>query len=84
MLINLSNHPSQYWDNKQLEAAKEYGEVVDLPFPAIAPDASERELLSLAIEFVQKILSLGNNSQIVVHIMGEMTFTFMVVSQLKE
>lgn len=84
MLINLSNHPSQYWGNKQLEAAREYGEIVDLPFPAIAPDASEMELQSLATESVQKILSLGSNSQIVVHIMGEMTFTFLVVSQLKE
>lgn len=84
MFVNFSNHPSQDWSTRQLEAAREYGEIVDLPFPAIAPDASERELLSQANESVKKILSLGGNSQIVVHIMGEMTFTFLVVSQLKE
>ena len=84
MLINLSNHPSRYWDDRQIEAARCYGEMVDIPFPIVASDANSQELQTLAQDCVQKILSLGEINSITVHIMGEMTFTFMVVTKLKE
>ena len=84
MLINLSNHPSQYWGNRQREAARCYGDVVDLPFPVVAPDADSQELQTLVQDSVQEILSMGDANSITVHIMGEMTFTFMVVTRLKE
>ena len=35
-------------------------------------------------QYVQKITSKGKDFQTTVHIMGEMTFTFMVVTRLKE
>ena len=84
MLINRSNHPSQYWGNRQREAARCYGDVVDLPFPVVAPDADSQELQTLVQDSVQEILSMGDANSITVHIMGEMTFTFMVVTRLKE
>lgn len=84
MLINLSNHPSQYWGERQREASRCYGNVVDLSFPAIAPSANSQELQALAQSCVQKILSMGEAETITVHIMGEMTFTFMIVKMLKE
>lgn len=84
MLINLSNHPSRYWDKKQKETALCYGDVVDIPFPAVAPDADSQELQIMAQDCVQKILSMGDVNKVTVHIMGEMTFTFMVVTKLKE
>lgn len=84
MLINLSNHPSQYWGNRQMEAARCYGDVVDLPFPVVAPDADSQELQILAQDCVQKILSLDKGNRITVHIMGEMTLSFIVVKLLKE
>lgn len=84
MLINLSNHPSLYWDNRQMEAARCYGEMVDIPFPVVAPDADGQGLQTLVQDCVQKILSMGDANSITVHIMGEMTFTFMVVTRLKE
>ena len=84
MLINLSNHLSQYWGDRQMEATRSYGEVIDLPFPVVAPDAESQELQTLAQNCVQKILSIGDANSITVHIMGEMTFTFMVVTRLKE
>jgi len=83
MLVNLSNHPSQYWGDRQREAARCFGEVVDLPFPAVAPNASSPELLSLAQTCVEIILSMGETEDITVHVMGEMTFTFLVVARLK-
>lgn len=84
MLINFSNHPSEYWDQKQLEAAKVYGEIKDIPFPAVDPAASYDDIQLLADQYVHNILSTAGNRQITVHIMGEMTFTYLVVSQLKE
>ena len=33
MLINLTNHPLSKWDEAQLQAAAQYGECVDIPFP---------------------------------------------------
>ena len=32
MFINFSNHPSEAWGKAQLNAAMEYGEVIDIPF----------------------------------------------------
>ena len=84
MLINFSNHPSEFWEQKQLEAAKVYGEIQDIPFPAVDPDASCDDILALADRYIQIILARAENRQITVHVMGEMTFCFMVVSRLKE
>jgi len=67
-----------------MEAALCYGCVVDIPFPVVAPDAESQELQTLAQNCVQKILSMGDTQKLTVHIMGEMTFTFMVVTRLKE
>ena len=84
LLVNFSNHPSRYWDNSQREASQNYGELLDIPFPQISPNASDDELEKLALDYVQRIVSLAESKDIIVHIMGEMTFTFMVVTRLKE
>lgn len=84
LLVNFSNHPSRYWDNKQREASRDYGELVDMPFPKIAPNATNEELQKLTYLYVQRITSLGSPKEINVHIMGEMTFTYMIVTKLKE
>lgn len=84
MLINFSNHPSLYWSEKQIEDAQLYGEITDIPFPDVSPIASHEELLNLAQDFVQKIVSIADSRTVTVHVMGEMTFTFMVVTKLKE
>lgn len=84
MLVNFSNHPFCYWGNRQREASRCYGEVIDLPFPAVAPNNDSNLLQTFAQEYVQKILDLGDSHDITVHIMGEMTFSFMVVTRLKE
>lgn len=84
MLVNFSNHPSRYWDKEQIEATHVYGELIDMPFPQIIPNATDEELQKLSDEYVQRIISLGNPKSITVHVMGEMTFTFMIVTKLKE
>ena len=84
LFVNFSNHPSKYWDNKQRDASQNYGELFDMPFPQIDPNASDEDLQMLAQNCVNKIASLGDSKSITVHIMGEMTFAYMVVTRLKE
>ena len=84
MLINFSNHPLSTWSKEQIEAAKGYGEIKDLPFPAVDPKATHEDIINLADKYVERILSLSKEHHITVHVMGEMTFCFMVVSQLKD
>ena len=38
IFINCSNHPSRYWSREQIEAAEQYGEVVDIRFPIVDPE----------------------------------------------
>lgn len=83
MFINLTNHPSAGWSKEQLEAAQQYGEIADIPFPDIRPEASTEEVHQLAEGFIEQIKPKMTEPA-VVHIMGEMTFTFYVVSRLKE
>lgn len=84
LFINFSNHPSSRWGDAQLAAAEEYGEICDLPFPMVDEQSSEEGVSQLADRYVATIMSMGKPEEITVHIMGEMTFTFMVVTRLKE
>lgn len=82
MLINLSNHPSALWEAAQLKAAHIYGEVEDMPFPVVEPEMSTADVARLAETYAEKLLNRYGTS-ITVHVMGEMTFTYAVVSRLK-
>ena len=84
MFINLSNHPSSGWSEQQQQAAEQFGEVVDMPFPQVEPASTANEVHDLAGELVAAILEYGDAASLTVHVMGEMTFTFMVVTRLKE
>ena len=99
MLINLSNHPLPQWSEKQIqEANKLFGEIVDLPFPQINPSCDTSEIRRLANEYLQKIIEIDNQQKlikaqtddgvfsghlVVVHIMGELTFCFMLIDLLR-
>ncbi len=76
MFINLSNHPSAGWDTKQLDAASPYGEIVDIPFPAIPPDWDAEKVQALAYSYywkcVKKIGTEVGGSAI--HLAGELVF----------
>lgn len=84
MLINLTNHPSALWDTTQLAAAQQqFGNVVDLPFPDVAPAGDEQYISDLADLYLDKILSLTQDAQATVHLMGEMTFTVALLNRLR-
>lgn len=84
MLINLSNHPSAKWSDEQTQAAiKQYGSVVDIPFPQVDSNGDEEYIASLAEEYVSKVLDTVADSFATVHLMGEMTLTFTLVCRLQ-
>lgn len=86
MLINLSNHPLSTWSQKQIaEAENFYGRIIDVDFPQIPPDADEEIVSILAKDFTDiclDILSSSKDKNNAVHIMGEMTFSFLLILQL--
>lgn len=83
LLLNLSNHPVETWSQKQLEAVRRYGNVVDMDFPIITPDATSEIIDKIAETYTRQVIEKASRSNITVHIVGEMTFTYAVVARLK-
>ena len=83
MFINLTNHPSERWSKEQLNAARQYGEVIDLPFPIIEPNFTREDVLHIVKVYVEMIEGIKDDDT-VVHVMGEMTFTYNLANTLKE
>lgn len=79
--INLSNHPSNKWDEKQINAAEQYGEIIDIPFPDIAAQADENEIVGLAEQYLNCISDYHFTT---VMVQGEFTFTYHLVKMLEE
>lgn len=84
MLINLTNHPSSRWSDKQKAAAEVYGEIVDMPFPVIDEAGDEKYIATLADEYWNKIVNLSDTQSVVVHLMGEQTFSYALIKRLRE
>ena len=80
MFINLSNHPSAKWGEKQRKAAAEFGELCDRQFPTIPADASDEVVRSMAADMAGQIIA---GTTAVVHVMGEMGYTHALVTLLK-
>ena len=83
MFINLTNHPSSGWNKEQLEAARHYGEIVELPFPIIKPTFTKNDILHLVKDSTDVIMGI-KDVDTVVHVMGEMTFTHNLVNALND
>lgn len=83
LFINLSNHPSSTWQPAQLAAAKQYGEIIDIDFPAVDALYEPEMVDHLANQHAQDIINRGAPTCITAHVMGEMTLTFRIVELLK-
>jgi Mg2+ and Co2+ transporter CorA len=88
MLINFSNHNSSRWKEKQKQISYElFNSIVDIEFPSINPEAEADELeqlLNKTMDELLKIIDQSNDENKAIHIMGEMTFSFRLVTKLKE
>ena len=83
LFINLSNHPSSTWQPAQLEAAKQYGEIIDIDFPAVDALCMPERVDQLANQYALDIINKGAPTCLTAHVMGEMTLTFRIVELLK-
>jgi hypothetical protein len=79
--INLTNHKSALWGEKQLRQARQYGEIADLPFPSAPADADEQEVIRLAAETVSEVCKRNPKA---VLCQGEYSLCFQVVKLLKQ
>jgi len=86
MLLNLSNHPSAAWPEGQRGAAiDQYGEIRDLPFPQIPPEADTDGVRRMVEDYEGRIRQLAAEYPgLTVHLMGELTFTHLLVNRLQE
>ncbi len=85
MLLNLSNHAAAKWSAAQKQAAEQrFGEVRDMSFPVINPNADLETITELAHDYVWKCRDIFDdaairNPQSAIHVMGEMTFVYQFV-----
>lgn len=79
MFLNLTNHPAARWDEKQKTAAQAYGEIVDLPFPAVDPEMDERALAELAASLEETVCAMAPDA---VLLQGEMGLTYCLTHAL--
>lgn len=83
MFINLSNHPSDGWEARQVAAASRYGDIVDLPFPNVPAEEDEDFIASLAGRYARLFREQYCPERDVFHIMGEMCFSFALIRLLR-
>lgn len=79
--INLSNHNSSTWSDKQLEEARKYGDIVDIKFPSIDPYLTKDEVKELALSYLAKIKALKPSC---VMCQGEFCFAYEMINLLKK
>jgi CRISPR-associated Csx2 family protein len=84
VFINLSNHPYSTWSEDQLEAARQYGELNYLEFPAVNPEWDDNDISDAAGKLIREIREMAPDPEAAtLHIMGEMTLTYSLVETFK-
>jgi hypothetical protein len=85
-LLNISNHPSSGWTDKQIMAARrDYRAIIDFSFPNVDPELDEEGVRQLAEKTIFDILwHLPERSEaLVAHVMGEMSLVYQMVNLLE-
>ena len=84
MFINISNHPSNRWDKKQLEAAMELtsdNQIEDIQFPAVPATATTTDVISMADSLYSDIMSKRPEA---VMVAGEFTLAYTIIKLLMQ
>ncbi|MEQ8704123.1 MAG: CRISPR-associated protein [Phaeodactylibacter sp.] len=84
VLLNLSNHPCSSWPETQRQSATEqFGDIEDMPFPQIPPEADADDVRQIVEGYEGQIRKLAaDDPSLTVHLMGELTFTHLLVNRL--
>jgi ABC-type branched-subunit amino acid transport system substrate-binding protein len=80
MFINLTNHPSSSWSQRQLDEAWKYGAIVDRAFPVIDPYMSDEDVRRTAQEIAAEVKAMNPGA---VLCQGEFTLTYALVQEMK-
>lgn len=84
MFINLSNHPSNRWDKKQLDAAMQLtsdDQIEDIQFPAVSATATTTDVISMADSLYSDIMSKRPEA---VMVAGEFTLACTIIKLLMQ
>lgn len=82
VFINLSNHPSSMWVERQKQAAlRGHTEIVDIAFPAIDPHGTSQDIDNLVEEYFKKVITYHAPT---VMLQGEFLFTYRLINRLKK
>jgi hypothetical protein len=81
VLVNFSNHPSSKWDKDQMEAAEQYGRVVDIAFPVVDENDDEEKIKKIGDEYLEEIMQYAPAA---VMLQGEFTLSYYVIKELRK
>lgn len=81
IFINFTNHRSDLWCAKQIDAAEKFGTIIDIPFPDVAPFYTEQEIEKLGEKYYNEIMSFDPAA---VLCQGEFTLAVNVITRLKK
>jgi len=80
--INLTNHPSNKWGEKQITACKG-AVIVDIPFPNVASSMTSGNVKEMARDILIPLMVEYNKEDTLFLVQGEMSLTYQLVSMLK-
>lgn len=80
IFVNHTNHDSAKWSAEQKSAAEKFGRIVNLPFPDVPPNLTNKEIKQMVSKNLQEILKLKPAA---VLCQGEFNYTFIMVEELK-
>ena len=83
MFVNLSNHPVEKWDKRQVAAAEQYGKIIEIPFPMVSPEDMESDIILLGEKYLDLIKKEAAKGSAVM-VQGEFTLTYQLVVRLKQ
>lgn len=81
ILVNLSNHPSSAWSEKQKKVSEKYGKVYDVKFPYVNPNCSENDIKDLAHYTFAKVIKMKPDYVLCA---GEFTLVYALVDLFKK
>ena len=80
MFVNISNHPSENWCEKQRAAALDLGrELKDIPFPSVPPEWTTSQVSCLADEIVSQLTKSTTHAMV----SGEFVLTNALVARMQ-
>lgn len=79
--INFTNHPSELWEQNQIDSALTFGKIIDIPFPNVPPTFTPKDIDELGLEYTNRIL-VENPTAVLCQ--GEFSLSYNIICRLKQ